>query len=165
VVSTDGKRPSEGNPGFIEVRWAGIARSYFGEQERYDANLDGKWWRTGDVGYRSKFGCLHMLDREADKIPGVSSNLEIEDIVLDRLEELLELVVVPGPESEPIPVVCTTNDKPLDPGRWRAAVAEFPQLADPIQIPLAQLPRTATLKTRRIELSRRLHEQLLHERA
>ena len=161
VVSQNDKRPSAKNPGFIEARWDGIAKTYYGEQERYDANLHDGWWRTGDVGYRTRLGCLHMLDREVDTIPGVGSNLEIEDVVLDKLEELSELVVVLGPESEPIPIVCTNKDQPLDLGRWRAAVAEFPQLADPIQIPLAELPRTATLKTRRVELSRRL---LLHEK-
>ena len=80
--------------------------------------------------------------------------------MLSRLEELSELVVVTGPRSEPVPVICTNEDKPLDRDRWRAAVADFPQLADPIQIPQAELPRTATLKVRRVELSRRLHEQL-----
>jgi hypothetical protein len=114
----------------------------------------------GDVGYHGRFRCVHMLDREVDMIPGVSSTLEIEDLVMSRLAELSELVVVAGPGSEPIPVVCTSKDQPLDLDRWRAAVAEFPQLADPVQMPLAQLPRTATLKARRIELSRRLHEQM-----
>lgn len=160
LVSQNGKRPSASNPGFIEARWDGIAKTYFGEQERYDANVHEGWWRTGDVGYRTRLGCLHMLDREVDAIPGVGSSLEIEDLVLDRLEELIELVVVPGPSSEAVPVVCTDRDKPLDLDRWRAAVAEYPQLAEPVQIPLAELPRTATLKTRRVELSRRLHEQL-----
>jgi acyl-coenzyme A synthetase/AMP-(fatty) acid ligase len=164
VVSQNGKRPSEKNPGFIEARWDGIAKTYFGEQERYDANVHDGWWRTGDVGYRSKLGCLHMLDREVDTISGVTSNLEIEDLVLNRLDELTELVVVQGPESEPTPIVCTYKDQPLDLDRWRAAVADFPQLAEPIQIPLAELPRTATLKTRRVELSRQLHEQI-QERA
>jgi len=160
VVSQNGKRPSEQNPGLIEARWDGIAKTYYGEQERYDANLHGEWWRTGDVGYRTRLGCLHMLDREVDTIPGVGSNLEIEDLVLDRLEELSELVVVHGPKSEPIPIVCTNKDEPLDLGRWHAAVAELPQLAGPIQIPLAELPRTANLKTRRIELSHLLHEKI-----
>jgi acyl-coenzyme A synthetase/AMP-(fatty) acid ligase len=159
VVSRDGKRPSERNPGFIEVRWKGLAKAYFGEQERFDANMHGGWWRTGDVGYRTKLGCIHMLDREVDMIPGVRSSLEIEDLVLSRLAELSELVVVPGPKSEPIPVICTTEDQPLDRDRWRAAVVDFPQLAEPIQIPQAELPRTATLKVKRIELSRRLHGQ------
>jgi acyl-coenzyme A synthetase/AMP-(fatty) acid ligase len=160
VVSRNGKQPSETNPGFIEVRWEGNAKTYFGEQDRYDANLHDGWWRTGDVGYRTKRGCLHMLDREVDMIPGVRSNLEIEDLVLSRLGELSELVLVPGPKSEPIPVICTNEDQPLDRDRWRAAVVEFPQLAEPIQIPQAELPRTATMKVRRIELSRRLREQI-----
>jgi len=159
VVSQNGKRPSTSNPGFIEARWDGIAKTYFGEQKRFDANLHDNWWRTGDLGYRTRHGCLHMLDREADAIPGVSSNLEIEDLVLNRLYELTELVVVQGPRSEPVPVICTNKDQPLDLNRWHAAVAEFPQLANPIQIPLAELPRTATLKTRRIELSRMLNQQ------
>jgi acyl-coenzyme A synthetase/AMP-(fatty) acid ligase len=159
VVSRNGERPSKDNPGFIEVRWPGNAKTYFGEQERYDANLHDRWWRTGDVGYRTKFGCLHMLDREVDMIPGIGSSLEIEDLVLSRLDELSELVVVPGPKSEPVPVICTIANQPLDPDRWRAAVVEFPQLADPIQIPQAELPRTATMKVKRIELSRQLHGQ------
>jgi acyl-coenzyme A synthetase/AMP-(fatty) acid ligase len=160
LVSQNGKRPTAKNPGFIEARWDGIAKTYYGEQERYDANVHDGWWRTGDVGYRTRFGCLHMLDREFDAIPGVGSNLEIEDLLLDRLEELVELVVVRGPKAEAIPVVCTRQDLPLDLDRWRAAVAGHPQLADPVQIPLAELPRTATLKTRRVELSRRLHERI-----
>jgi len=159
VVSRNGKRPSKSSPGFIEVRWEGLATNYFGERERYDANLNDSWWRTGDVGYRTELGCLHMFDREVDMIPGVRSSLEIEDLVLSRLAELSELVVVPGPKSEPVPVICTNEDQPLDRDRWRAAVVEFPQLADPVQIPLAELPRTATLKVKRIELSRQLHEQ------
>lgn len=160
VVSPDGRRVSEDNPGSIEVRWDGIAKDYFGDRERYEANRDGLWWRTGDVGYRSRFGCLHLLDREIDTIPGVGSNLEIEDLVLNRLDELQELVVISGPDSEPVPVVCTTGDVPLDPERWHAAVAEFPRLREPVQIPLAELPRTATLKTRRLELSRLLRERV-----
>ena len=160
VTGRDGKRPSEKNPGFIEVAWPGLAKTYFAEQERYDSNRHGDWWRTGDVGYRTRFGCLHVFDREVDMIPGVRSTLEVEDVVLGRLEELSELVVVRGPKAEAVPVLCTNDDQPLDRERWRAAVAEFPHLADPFQIPQAELPRTATLKVQRIELSRRLHEQL-----
>lgn len=159
VVTENGRRATEDNPGFIDVRWDGIFKTYLGERERYDANVHDGWWRTGDIGYRSRFGCLHMLDREVDAIPGVGSSLEIEDTVLNRLAELAELVVVQGPESEPVPVVCTFKDEPLDLDRWRTAAADFPQLADPVQIPLAELPRTATLKTRRVELSRILQEQ------
>lgn len=160
VVSRDGNTPSETNPGYIDVAWDGIAKTYFGEQDRYDTNRDGQWWRTGDVGYRTRFGCLHMLDREVDMIPGIRSSLQIEDVVLGRLSELTELVVVQGPNSEPVPVICTVDDKPLDLARWRAAAAAFPQLADPVQIPQAELPRTATLKVQRLALARRFQAQL-----
>jgi acyl-coenzyme A synthetase/AMP-(fatty) acid ligase len=160
VVGRNGKRPSKEDPGFIEVRWKGNAKTYFGEQDRFDANVNDGWWRTGDVGYRTKPGCLHMLDREVDVIPGVDSSLEIEDVLLDRLDELTELVIVPGPESEPVPVICTHEDQPLDRDRWQAASTEFPQLTDPIHIPQTELPRTATLKVRRTELSRQLQDQL-----
>jgi acyl-coenzyme A synthetase/AMP-(fatty) acid ligase len=159
VASRGGNRPSKANPGFIEVRWKGLAKTYWAEDDRFNANLHDGWWRTGDVGYRTRLGCWHVLDREADAIPGVGSNLEVEDLVLSRLGELSELVVVPGPGSEPVPVICTSGDQPLDLERWRSAVAEFPQLADPVQVPLAELPRTGTLKVRRTELSRRLHER------
>jgi acyl-coenzyme A synthetase/AMP-(fatty) acid ligase len=159
VVPRDGARPSEQSPGFIEVAWLGLAKTYFAEQERYDLNRHGDWWRTGDVGYRTRLGCLHVFDREVDMIPGVRSTLEVEDLVLSRLGELSELVVVRGPNSEAMPVLCTHKDVPLDRDRWRAAVADFPQLADPVQIPQAELPRTATLKVQRVKLSRRLLEQ------
>lgn len=35
-----------------------------------------------DLGYRTDEGCLHLLDREVDAIPGIHSTLEIEDTVL-----------------------------------------------------------------------------------
>ncbi|WP_407561141.1 class I adenylate-forming enzyme family protein [Streptomyces sp. 184] len=160
VVSQNGRQVSETNPGFIEVRWDGIAKTYHGEQDRYDENVNGGWWRTGDVGYRTKLGCLHMLDREIDTIPGVGSSLEIEDAVLDRLDELVEVAIVQGPAGEPVPIVCTRDDEPVDPDRWRQATTDWPQLAGPVHLPLAELPRTATLKTRRVELSRILHHRL-----
>jgi acyl-coenzyme A synthetase/AMP-(fatty) acid ligase len=89
----------------------------------------------------------------------VHSTLEVEDAVLAKLPELTELVLVPGPGQEPVPVVSTRKDVPLDPERWRAAAADYPQLAAPVQLPLSELPRTATMKVQRIELARRLQEQ------
>jgi acyl-coenzyme A synthetase/AMP-(fatty) acid ligase len=156
VVSRDGRPPSPEHPGYIEVAWEGIAKTYFGQQDLFEAGMDGGWRRTGDVGYRTRYGCLHMLDREVDMIAGIGSSLEVEDVMMARLAELTELIVVTGPRGEPIPVVCTVEDRQLDLDRWRAAAAEFPRLADPIQLRWDEVPRTATLKVQRIELSRRL---------
>lgn len=161
VVPRDGKPPSRENPGYIEVQTPGRAVTYYGETERFNRQVMGEWWRGGDVGYRTRYGCLHLLDREVDVIPTVASTLEVEDAVLARMPELTELVLVPGPDREPLPVVVTRGDVPLDRDRWRAAVAEYPQLAEPIQLPLAELPRTATMKVQRIQLAERLRERLL----
>jgi acyl-coenzyme A synthetase/AMP-(fatty) acid ligase len=161
IVPRDGKPPTRETPGYIEVQTPGRAVTYYGEQERFREQINGEWWRgSGDVGYRTKFGCLHLLDREVDVIPSVASTLEVEDTVLSQLPELTELVLVPGPDQEPLPVVVTRGDLPLDLGRWRAAVADFPQLAEPIQLPLAELPRTATMKVQRLQLAERLQRRL-----
>jgi acyl-coenzyme A synthetase/AMP-(fatty) acid ligase len=157
LVSREGARPTKQTPGFIEVRTPGRAVTYFAEQERYDEQVHGRWWRTGDVGYRTRLGCLHVLDREVDVIPTIDSTLEVEDAVLGRLSELSELVLIPGPSNEPLPVVCTRHDQPLDLVRWQAAVADFPKMAPPVQLSLSELPRTATMKVQRIELARRLN--------
>ena len=159
VVPRNGKRPSKQTPGFIEASADGRAVNYYGEDERYRAEETGRWWRTGDVGFRTRSGCVHVLDRAVDVIENVDSTLEIEDAVLGRMHELIEIVVIPGPNREPLPVVCTKHNEPLDLARWRAAVSAFPQLADPVQMPLDDLPRTATMKVQRIELARRLKER------
>lgn len=159
VVPRNGKRPSKKTPGFIEASADGRAVNYYGEEARYQAEETGRWWRTGDVGFRTRRGCVHVLDRAVDVIENVDSTLEIEDAVLGQLHELIEVVVIPGPSQEPLPVVCTKMNEPLNLDRWRHAVAKFPQLADPVQMPLDDLPRTATMKVQRIELARRLRER------
>ncbi|GGM33364.1 putative fatty-acid-CoA ligase FadD [Longimycelium tulufanense] len=160
LVSRNGKEPSRENPGYIEVQAAGRVLTYYGEDERFQKQVNDGWWRGMDVGYRTEEGCLHLLDREVDVIPTIESTLDFEDVVLERLEELTELVLVPGPDQEPIPVVCTRRDVRLDPERWKKAVADFPPVAEPVQMTLAELPRTATMKVQRIELARRLRERL-----
>jgi acyl-coenzyme A synthetase/AMP-(fatty) acid ligase len=159
LVSRDGHEPSPEHPGYIEVQAAGRVLTYYGEDERYQKQVHDGWWRGMDVGYRTEEGCLHLLDREVDVIPSIHSTLEVEDTVLDRLPELVEFVLLPGADQEPVPVVATRRDVPLDLQRWRAAVADFPAMAEPIQLSLSELPRTATMKVQRLELRRWLQER------
>ncbi len=159
LVPRNSKRPSRRNPGYIEVYTPGRAVTYWGEKERFESQAHGTWWRGGDVGFRGRWGCLHLLDREIDVIDNVYSTLEVEDALLSALPELTELVLVPGPAGEPVPVVCTRRDVPLDLARWEVAVEPFPHLALPRHLPLSELPRTATMKVRRLELVRRLREE------
>ncbi|CAM5560326.1 class I adenylate-forming enzyme family protein [Streptomyces fumanus] len=159
VVSRDGKPPTKSSPGFIEVKSNGRIVTYLGEHGRWEKQADGDWWRMGDVGYRTKWGCLHLLDREVDEIPGIDSTLEIEDKLFARLPELTEAVIVPGPDGRPVPVVSTRGDRPLDPVAWRSAVADLPPMAEPVQWRLEDLPQTATTKIKRLELLKQLQDQ------
>jgi acyl-coenzyme A synthetase/AMP-(fatty) acid ligase len=159
VVSRDGKPPTKSSPGFIEVKSNGRIVTYLGEHGRWEKQADGDWWRMGDVGYRTKWGCLHLLDREVDEIPGIDSTLEIEDKLFARLPELTEAVIVPGPDGRPVPVVSTRGDRPLDPVAWKAAVVDLPPMAEPVQWRLEDLPQTATTKIKRLELLKQLQDQ------
>ncbi|MFG2819394.1 AMP-binding protein [Kitasatospora sp. NPDC048365] len=153
VVSRDGNPPSATNPGFIEVKSDGRIVTYLGEQDRYDKQVNDGWWRMGDVGYRTKWGCVHLLDREVDVIEGFGSTLAAEDTLFAKLDQLAEVVIIPGPDGRAVPVVCTKDDEPLDLDAWKAAAATLPAMAPPVQWKLGSLPQTATTKIKRIELA------------
>ncbi len=158
VVDDNGRRRPPGVPGHIEVRTRGRILTYLGGEEQYARQLSGGWWRMGDVGYRTRWGGLYLIDREIDQIDAVDSNLEIEDILMSRLAELREIVVVPGLDGGPVPVVCTRNDQPLAPRRWQEAVAGLPEMAEPVVCRFEDLPRTGTWKIKRVEIAGLLRE-------
>ncbi len=156
VVSHDGNPPSKSSPGDIEVRSDGQIVTYLGEHERYEKQTNGGWWRMGDVGYRTKWGCLHLLDRAVDVIPGINSTLALEDTLFTRMNEIIEVIIVPDEDGAAVPVVCTRDGKPLDRIAWKAAVTGLPTMADPVQWRLDDLPQTATTKIKRLELAKLL---------
>jgi acyl-coenzyme A synthetase/AMP-(fatty) acid ligase len=158
VVDDNGRRCPPGVPGHIEVRTRGRILTYLGGEEQYARQLSGGWWRMGDVGYRTRWGGLYLIDREIDQIDAVDSNLELEDILMSRLEELREIVVVPGWDGAAVPVVCTRDDQPLAPQRWQDAVAGLPELAEPVVCRFEDLPRTGTWKIKRLEIAELLRE-------
>ena len=158
VVDENGRPCPAGTPGHIEARTRGRILTYLGGEEQYAGQLSNGWWRMGDVGYLTRWGGLYLIDREIDQIDSVDSNLEIEDIMMSRLDELREIVVVPGLGGEPVPVVCTKNGEPLDPHRWNDAIAGLPAMADPLVCNFEDLPRTGTWKIKRVEIARILRE-------
>ena len=151
---TGGRMP-HGQVGLIQVSQPGRSLAYVGEQERHDRKRDGWWWNTGDLGVINRFGAVRLVDREIDRIPGASA-IELEDVLLDRLPQTTEVVVLAVAGQEPIPVLSTTDDFPLDRAAWMRATEDLPPLAEPIQIPWSQFPRTATWKIRRTQLREQL---------
>ncbi|SES33726.1 class I adenylate-forming enzyme family protein [Actinokineospora terrae] len=159
VVDDQGRRVRRGTVGHLQVRSRTRILTYLGEHERYTSQLDDGWWRLGDMGYLDRKGLLHLLDREADRIATMESNLEVEDVLMSRLEELREIVIVAGPTGEPVPIVSTRDDAPLDLERWARAVRDLPEMAQPRQIDFEELPRTSTWKIQRHQLAKRLRAE------
>ncbi|MFD5752765.1 class I adenylate-forming enzyme family protein [Streptomyces sp. NPDC127033] len=161
IADGEGRRAAPGTPGRIEARTRGRILTYLGAQETYDRQLRDGWWQMGDVGYRGRWGGLYLMDREIDLIDEVNSNLAVEDVLMSRLDELREVVIVPGAEREPVPVVCVRGDEPLDTRRWRAATADLPVMSAPLQWRFDDLPRTSTWKIKRVEITAMLTEGVL----
>lgn len=159
VVDAEGVETATGTAGHVEVSSRTLCETYLGEEARFNAQLHDGWWRMGDIGFLDRTGNLHVLDREIDQVDSLDSNLEIEDVLMRRLPELREIVVVPGADSRPVPVVCTRDDSPLDALRWKEAVADLAPLEELIQLPFAQLPLTATRKVQRPALIRLLAQR------
>lgn len=152
VVDPDTFRPVRpGRPGILLARTKARCLGYLGEQERWAAKVRSGWWNTGDLGSIGRDGAVRLLDREVDAVPELSC-IELEDVIEDRLPQVVECVIVAAPGQRPLPVVVTANGW-LDPRAWRAAVADLPMLADPVTLAWADLPRTGTGKARRFELA------------
>jgi acyl-coenzyme A synthetase/AMP-(fatty) acid ligase len=161
VSPTTGTPLPVGRPGMIEIASNGALKTYVGQEELATRNRSGPWWRMGDLGCKTRWGTLHLLDREVDAIDGLESSLRIEDLLLERLERLGEVVIVDVPVGPPVPVVCTIDGRPLDPAAWARATADLAPLAAPHQCRLEELPVTGTWKVRRPELRRRLLSGLI----
>jgi acyl-coenzyme A synthetase/AMP-(fatty) acid ligase len=144
---------ARGQSGLVLARTAARCAGYVGEQDRWQAKKNGPWWNTGDIAVLTRGGSVRLLDREVDAVPGLSC-LEVEDLVEDRLPEVVECVVLGTPGRRPIPVLVTAG--PVDPEVWRRAVADLPAMADPHVLAWEDVPRTATGKVRRLDLLTRL---------
>jgi acyl-coenzyme A synthetase/AMP-(fatty) acid ligase len=155
VVDPDTFLPvPRGQAGLVLARTAARCLGYVGEPERWLAKRsgrDGQWWITGDIGVYRRDGSVELLDREVDRLPGRSC-LRTEDVVEDRLPEVIECVLLGRPAEPPLPVVVTADGE-LDLCRWRAAV---PDLPDPVVLAWDEVPRTGTGKVRRSALLRQL---------
>ncbi|MET0143543.1 MAG: class I adenylate-forming enzyme family protein [Ilumatobacteraceae bacterium] len=142
--------------GTIEVRSKGLALDYLGRHDEFAAKFDGRWWDMGDVGARTRWGCLHLLDRAVDAADDVPSLLAIEDQLLERIPTLQEVVLVNGVCHLPTPLVCTYDGSPLAAETWARVVEDLPALAEPVYCRTDQLPRTATGKVQRYRLAEQL---------
>jgi fatty acid CoA ligase FadD22 len=150
---TGKRRSDQSQPGMIQVKTPARALSFVGTPEKFAERRHGKWFDTGDWGRRGRLGQIEILDRIADRIDGVESCLWIEDVLLERIPNAEEIVVVPDEKGKPVPVVCMRDGKGLDPEVWKAASAGITGLGVPLEVTPDDLQRTATVKARRYLLT------------
>jgi acyl-coenzyme A synthetase/AMP-(fatty) acid ligase len=143
----------------IQVKTPARSLAFIGTPDKYWGRRHGPWFDTGDWGRKTRWGDLEILDRVADRIEGVESCLWIEDVLLDRIPDAEEIVVVPDRSGKPVPVVCMRDGAQLDPEQWRAAVEGMPNLGKPFEISESDLKRTATAKPRRYLLTELMSDQ------
>lgn len=157
VIDRETLRPvPHGASGLVVCRTKALCLGYVGEPERWQRKHAGGWWHTGDIGVRMRGGRLRLLDREADTIPE-GSCVELEDVIEDRLPNVLECIILSGPGRPSLPVVVTESGA-LDLGSWRRATADLPALTDPVALTWDEVPRTGTGKVRRTALREQLGE-------
>ncbi|WP_265566121.1 class I adenylate-forming enzyme family protein, partial [Streptomyces hygroscopicus] len=156
VAPESGDPVPAGQVGLIQFSAPGRCLGYVGEQKRHTAKCEGLWWNLGDMAVIGRWGTVRLIDREVDRIPGTSA-LEIEDLLLDRLPQITEVVVLAVRDGNPQPVLSLREGSSLDPAQWRRATADLPVMAAPVKIGWDEFPRTATWKIRRTLL----REQLL----
>ena len=155
VVDPDTFAPvAPGTTGLVFARTKARALGYVGEQDRWDAKVIGPWWNTGDLASISRTGAVRFLDREVDQVPGLSC-VELEDVLEDRLPEVIESVVLGAEGRIPLPVLVTADGR-FDRTAWQAATRDLPALDEPVALTWDQIPRTGTGKVRRLELLTRL---------
>ena len=148
VVDPETRKPlARGKRGLVVIRTKGRCLDYLGESDRHrEKDWDG-WWNTGDIGTVSRTNALSILDREVDSIPG-TSGIELESLLLERLEDATEVIVLGNPGGLPVPVL-STNAGTLDEAEWKRATADLPALEQPRVISWDDFPRTGTWKVRR----------------
>ena len=151
----------QGSGGAILAKSKALILGYVGQEEDYRAKFDGEWWQMTDVGCKSRWGCLHLLDREIDESDAVASLLALEDMILERLPNLAEVALIPKANGPPVPLVCTRDGRPFDHGAWMAATADLELLMPPVHCAWEDIPQTGTWKVRRVEARRRLDEGCL----
>lgn len=154
VVGADGEPVAAGEPGAIQSKTMGRFRGYIVDE----TPVDEEWWPMGDIGRINPDGSLELLDRLVDHAEGTDSFLEIEDAVLDRMPELIELVMLKDVgEHAVVAVACPRDGETLDAERLLEALGSTSLGAVPVFVMgFDELPLTGSYKVRRLLLRSRL---------
>ncbi len=145
--------------GHIHFLSKGRALTYYKEDQRFKDNVYGAWWDSGDYGCMDEQGHLYLKDRQVDLIENIDSNLALEDFLLDHLDFLSEVVMVRDKQGHAQPVIALAPDCEMDWDAWWQQVEDLPHLNAPIIRDFDDIPRTATMKVRRLYIEELLKNE------
>ena len=145
--------------GHIHFLSKGRALTYYKEDQRFNENVYGAWWDSGDYGCMDEQGHLYLKDRQVDLIENIDSNLALEDFLLDHLDFLSEVVLVRDKQGHAQPIIALAPDCTMDWEAWWQQVEDLPHLNAPIIRDFADIPRTATMKVRRLYIEELLKQE------
>lgn len=97
ILDENGNEMPAGEVGLLAVCSDSITAGYWNDPERTEASRKGRYWLTGDVGYRDRFGRYFQLDRSSDVIrrdDGPVYSVPTEEAVLRALPEVKACAVV-----------------------------------------------------------------------
>jgi len=156
IVDAHGDPLPAGHAGRIQVRSRGRCLTFVGQESQAAAREQDGWWDMGDRGFVTRWGCIHMLDRAEESIDGIASSLAVEDVLLERLPQLTEVIVIKLGEGPPATVYATADGKPLGAEDLARAAAGLPVLGESVHLAWNEFPRTGTWKVRRKDLRQKL---------
>lgn len=159
ITDDQGNLLPTGTDGHIQFLSKGRALTYYKEDARFQENVYGDWWDSGDYGVMNEDGHLFLKDRQVDLIETINSTLAIEDYLLDSLEFLAEVVIVRDKNDSPQPIIALAPGKEMDWDAYWTQVHELPRLNTPIIRAFEDIPRTATMKVQRLQIEQELKNQ------
>lgn len=158
ITDSKGNPLPAGQDGHIQFNSKGRALTYYKEDQRFQDNVYGEWWDSGDYGCMDENGHLFLKDRQVDLIDKIESNLALEDMLLDQLDFLAEVAIVRDQNGRPQPFIAPNKGGQVDMDAWWEAVSELPFLNAPIVLDYDEIPRTATMKVQRLQMEKELQE-------
>jgi acyl-CoA synthetase (AMP-forming)/AMP-acid ligase II len=166
----DGGRPvPAGTPGEIWSRGPDLALGYTDLALTAHAFTDDGWYRTGDMGVLDADGYLTITDRLNDVIIRGGENIsaaEVEEAIV-TLPEVLEVAVVAAPDARlgehACAVVRTAPEASVDLATITAHLEQVglarQKWPESLRV-VADFPRTASGKIRKVDLRRGLREEV-----
>jgi fatty-acyl-CoA synthase len=174
LLRDGGPAPVGGEPAELLVRGPHVFPGYWNRPEETAASfVDGGWFRTGDVLRVDADGSAHVVDRVKDMFISGGENVypaEVEAVAV-QLDEVASLAVVGIPDERwgevGVGYVELRDGATLTEAQLRAHLeAHLARYKVPRHLVfVAELPRNATGKIRRVELRARAAEEAPDEQA